>query len=403
MKTLALNEMELFRHGDGYNFWITIPGRTSSQPVVGPMNLSPKLLTSIFSIFDNPIFRAIITLIVGKHSNGNSWEKQIGDPSINPYGMDSAFNIPNDADDTSMAVALAKIYNPTIATDLAPLARLNSHRDLNREKRDKRNEWIKKDSGLFLTWLKDDTLPPFGDPTTGTIPLGVNNVDCVVNQNVLLAMGLTGTADSATIQAIGEFALETVKRKKWPKCGLYYPQEMMFPYTASRAFRDGQIKSPEMTLAMGELLKALLPLQKRDGSFSGGADGTRDLATALAATTLLNIGRDTAEAIQLTERYDRALGKAIKYLIEHRLDHETRGSTNGLAYKWAPGVFFSASGWSIATWKSEAYTVAITLEALTKYVLEYDRTNESILAGRKISVRRWDNKPRVLASELVIE
>jgi hypothetical protein len=401
MKNLALKDIQRFRHGDAYDFWITIPGRTSPQPVVGPMNLSPVTLNKLFSFFSNPIFMALLEMILGKHSNGNTWEKQMGDPTINPYGMDSAFNIPNDADDTSVAVVIDKLYSSN--TDLKAMQAIFQHRDTDRPKRDKRNEWIAKDSGLFLTWLKDDTLPPFADPTTGVIPIGVNNVDCVVNENVLLAMGLTSTGDAETIRTIANFTHDVIKQNKWPKCGLYYPQQMMFPYAASRAFRDGSIRTPEMQAAMDDLLKVLLTQQQRDGSFSGGTDGTKDLSTALGAVTLINIGRSTAIRLSLADRYDQALRKAVRYLKYSQIEHATRGSYGGYGYKWQPGVFFSASGWSVANWKSEAYTVAITLEALTKYMLGYDLTDESIENGRKLVIREWHNTPGALKSQFVVE
>jgi len=36
------------------------------------------------------------------------------------------------------------------------------------------------------------------------------------------------------------------------------------------------------------------------------------------------------------------------------------------------GLFFAASFWDLAHWRSQAFTVAIALEALTKYALAYD-------------------------------
>jgi hypothetical protein len=36
------------------------------------------------------------------------------------------------------------------------------------------------------------------------------------------------------------------------------------------------------------------------------------------------------------------------------------------------GLFFAASFWDLAHWRSQSFTVAMVLEALTKYALAYD-------------------------------
>jgi hypothetical protein len=158
-----------------------------------------------------------------------------------------------------------------------------------------------------------------------------------------------------------------------------------------------------MELAMEILLRTLLKTQNRDGSFNGGADNTSDLSTALGAVALINIGRDIASRCGLDDDYDRAVATSIKYLIDRRKVHETRATPDGIGYKWSPGVFFSASGWSVATWKSEAYTVAITLEALTKYALEFDRRREFRLGNRSLVINRWRSTPKALARDFAIQ
>jgi len=67
------------------------------------------------------------------------------------------------------------------------LALLPNFRDLGRSGEDGHDAWKGKDSGAFLTWLKEENDPTFSRPGKGVTPRAVNNVDCVVNANALLA------------------------------------------------------------------------------------------------------------------------------------------------------------------------------------------------------------------------
>ena len=62
---------------------------------------------------------------------------------------------------------------------------MSRYRDIDRRWEYPSDGWKKKNSGAFLTWLKDENLDARAsfDTKTGTIPYGVNNVDCVVNAN----------------------------------------------------------------------------------------------------------------------------------------------------------------------------------------------------------------------------
>ncbi|HNV72656.1 MAG TPA: hypothetical protein PKO06_23305, partial [Candidatus Ozemobacteraceae bacterium] len=190
---------------------------------------------------------------------------------------------------------------------------------------------------------------------------------------------------------------KTVEMKTWPEAGLYYPQLLIFPYTAARAWRDGGAREPEMQVAMGKLLLDLLDLRDRyarekprhRGAFPGGEDRSDHLSTALGLITLINIGQETAERMGVSERYTQALDEAVLYLIKigdeakpHNQTTEARLGRQTRPRRWDSGLFFAASFWDLGHWRSQPFTVAMVLEALTKYALLHERSGKPFGAAR---------------------
>ncbi len=347
--------------------------------VVGPLNISSKLLAKVdwFGGILKKSFK--FKKIDGAHIK--LWADRVADKTENPWGNDSYFNIPNDADDTSVAVTLQKLAQSEklmSKVDISALTSIAQFRDLDRTMHDHRDTWTPPNSGAYLTWLKDETLPTFGSSETGVMPLGVNNVDCVVNANVLLAAGINGLHDLPGLVQADALLAHMIISDKWTnQCAFYYPQRMMFPYTLTRAIRDGQAHAPESKKFLYLLAKQILQLQNRNGSFHGGYDKSPVLATALATVSLLNIGVKDSGIPQAT--YTAAINKSLNWLDKVAIE-----SMEGR--KWEPGIFFSASAWSIAQWRSEAYSTAIVLEAFTKFALNYPLTEDAIVNGAKLDL-----------------
>ena len=394
MLRLAMQNIQSFKRDDAYNFWAVLPGFSSKAPRTGPFNIPVSQLEFLAKAYLNPKYAKLFAkLAKGQQTPPKYWLEACLDRKGNPTGADALFNIPNDADDTSTAVAIQHFFHQRfpdsgIVPDHAALLRITEFRDLGRAREDGRDGWKGKNSGAFLTWLKNETAPVFDRPEIGIIPLGVNNVDIVVNSNVLFAMALTGSKDLPGYNECARLILKAAETKSWPEAGLYYPQNMIFPYSASRAYRDGNAREPEMKAAMQFLLRDLLKAQvewgrknpTRRGAFPGGDDKSDHLSTGLAVISLINIGRENAAEMGLEKEYDAALRAGIDYLLEQCIwqkpkNPETRGKFKTPGNKcatWMSGLFFAASFWDLAHWRSQAFTVAISLEALTKYALAYD-------------------------------
>lgn len=389
----ALASITHYRRGNAYSFWRQRESQHRGYQIVGPLNIPARLLD-------------VLGLVIKAGAKPpadhaaqmrDGWMEALVDKEINPVGAEAFFNIPTDADDTALAMIAYKLFSNEHDGEITELATtLLDYRDLNRVYEDGRDAWKGKDSGAFLTWLKEEDLPLEAamNPATGSIPFGINNVDCVVNANALFAMGLAGQAyHPAVISTLGVLN-RAINVEAWPYCGLYYPHRMMLPYTLTRAYRDGGLRHPGMAQTLARIAVRLIADQKevaaRDkkhqGAFSGGADQTYDLATALALNSLLNIGRSIPEALGIAADYDRAIASGVNYLLNSKQLTRVRYADDlGDYYRpdlraamWQPGLFFSASIQKAASWRSESYTAAIVVEALAKYLLAWDYGQESI-------------------------
>jgi hypothetical protein len=391
----AIYSIMRYKKGKAYNFWLTLPGQKSTVPRVGPMNISVNQVEWLTLAYLNPKkYRNFFTFLEkGQKIHTKDWTELCLDKNHNPTGADAIFNIPNDADDTSIAVSFQYLYakkfpKSSIKPDISALLQITKYRDLNRIKEDKRNSWKKRGTGAFLTWLKNENIPVFQKPEEGVIPLGVNNVDSVVNSNIIFALSIMGRKGVPGYKNSIDLVVNVVNNHLWPEAGLYYPQRMIFPYTVTRAWRDGGARGEKMHLAMKKLLRDLLIEQKewaqknkiRRGPFPGGEDKSDHLSTALGIISLINIGRDIASQEYLEVEYDNAIKSGISYLLKSLKWKKPHNSStmkhitpvNGKCAVWDSGLFFTSSFIDLAHWRSRAFTAAMVLEALTKYALAYD-------------------------------
>lgn len=409
-----------FKRGKAYNFW---PRLDRNPLFVAPANISIDRSVPLAYSYANPHHKFIWKRITrGLDFPGPEWIYEILDTVKNPYGIDMFFNIPDDADDTGGEIAVQKIKtqlrgcypqddffrNPdNFFVDTTALEQFQYYRDINRQgkKDDPRNYWKEKNSGAFFTWLKHDTLPLFSQPEKGEIPLGYNNVDAVVNANILLALGLMNRKDYPGYHDAARLLLISIEKHSWPDCALYYPNTLIFPYSVSRAYRDGN--NGVLRDGMKKLLKDVLKLQhnyyknkrKNRGAFPGGIDNNDYLSTALGLSTLLNIGIDIAKEEGLEKEYSQTVDNAVQYLIKNRKKAHIKNkdafseftSVPEYSYRWSQGIFFSSSYKDLAVWRSEAYTNAMVLEALAKYILGYDYdTGTNIMTGKRIYIKKYN-------------
>lgn len=417
MRDLAVQNIESYRRDDAFNFWALIPGTYTKDLRSGPFNIPVKFLEALARAYINPKLSRVWSMVTrNMDAPPADWVERCLSEE-NRTKADALFNIPNDSDDTSTAVAIQKLFvdcdesspqvKKQVRVDMNALDIITRYRDLNRSAEDGRDSWKGKDSGAYLTWLLSESEPTFSQPEKGVIPLGVNNVDCVVNANVLFSLTANNMTNAPGYRECIELCARAIELRSWPRAGLYYPQEVIFPYSVTRAWRDGgmaeKIDAESLAImkkAMKKLLGDLIKMQEENGAFPGGEDKSNHLSTALGLTSMLNIGRDLAIQAGIETQYDQAVEKAVSYLLKKRIKHkvcfddtlgvclDSRGRLEKpKAYTWESGLFFAASFWDLAHWRSKAFTVSMVLEALSKYALAYDLGDVTILKGRKLILK----------------
>lgn len=416
----AWNINDRYKRGDAYNFWLK---PAAGQVYTAPYNIPiDKAVLPLAKAYINPKLAFFWKgFAKGLNVPPSDWVIRCLDPKENPSGASALFNIPNDSDDSSTALSLQMVRNQlkgayaddaffaspgNFAVDSPVMDVILKYRDLGRDPKfeDGRDSWKGVNSGAFLTWLRDEREPTFSEPERGIIPLGKNNVDVVVNSNVLLMLGLAGRKDAPGYKETVAVLTKAVLQKVWPAAGLYYPQYMIFPYTVTRAYRDGgnEALRPAMKKLVRDLIDEQRAYSKTDGSkngaFPGGEDRTDYLSTALGLISLLNIGADVAYEEGLLNDYNAAVESAVRYLLGTAKKYRVRNAeTFGAGEKdrdlygvrWDSGLFFSASFWDLAHWRSEPFAHAMILEALVKYMLAYDAGGTTISSGRRLHVRQY--------------
>lgn len=421
-RTRGLQHLDDYRRGSAWNFWYELPGADGREPRVGCVSIPMATVRAAGEFYlqdtDRRQFRetlkdlgissadlgmppTLFWALLRWQTSGRErlpredWVEQCLRSDANPNGADALFNIPNDADDTSLMFvvqSLAHRAGESPSPDLGPLRQFSRFRDLDRPAEDGRDRWKGSDSGAFLTWLTGEEGNIFSPAHAGVLPLGVNNVDAVVNANAIHALSRAGLSHQPGFEEAIRLVNRCATERHWPEAALYYPHLLSFPYAASRAWREGGLQGSCLDEGMKAILADLLALQEeharrhpgRKGAFPGGEDPSEDLATAMGLAALLNLGKSTAEAIGETERYREAVRLSVERLLRDQKQDLTGPRSRGEApfpalpppARWESGLFFGASFWDLAHWRSEAVSTAIAMEALAKYALAYDLDEE---------------------------
>ena len=386
----ASGAIQTFRRGSAYNFWETHSNPAISYPYSAPINIPVSIIDFRRSIYDRTGFLGLKSFY--ESDVLMEWIDRIYDIKQNKTGSTALFNIPNDSDNSSLAVGFLMQYqrwknNSIPDTDLTPLDLFPSFRDLNRKIADRHNKCMGHETGAFLTWLKNEDANVFSNPESGIIPLAVNNVDIVVNANILFTLSLAEKRTMPGYREAVRLIARVIKEGIWPEASLYYPERMFFPYAVSRAVRDAGLDEPEINEVLPKLLDYIFEQQKAfetsNPSLAGAIPGVNreslTLATALGLITMLNLSGSIARMSGVDKIYDKAIEKAICFLLSvrkpDRINQVEPGNilTGITPNYWESGILYSSSVQQLAYWQSHAQTTSIVIEALVKFLLGYDK------------------------------
>ncbi len=202
------------------------------------------------------------------------------------------------------------------------------------------------------------------------IPFATNDVDVVVNANILTTLADFNLLDST--EGVAE-AFELIDKKiieeDFQKASMYYPNRYQLHYAVSRIFEASHGEYPGESSKW--LIADLKSTQNEDGSWTCKRKSREDdniQSTVNALLALLNF--DDYEKNNTIEN----IHKAVVFL------HQKATRKDSLIY-WKGGVFF-CGGMHIryvVSWKSDAYTTALVLEAFAKYRTILEQKSNIIL------------------------
>lgn len=281
-------------------------------------------------------------------------------------------NIVNDSDDTSNALLALKNYmqiRPQFAQkvrlpkQIGPL--FSAYRDQDRPLSHPYNSFHgMRKTGAFLTWLAPETpLKPFGFLPSlkhPGIPLGINDVDCVVNANVLGALANYDELETPGASEACRLINRSFEEKNQRKCGNYYPSPYNLHYAAAKALDEGAgCLEDSIQLMVSELLAN----QREDGSWESHLPEDQVHSSLYALNALLYLQDQLSDELELPLKIQFAIDRGILYVLEQKIPYEEGG-----AY-WSGGVFFSAGTLvrDKLVWRSDPYTTALAVDALSHW------------------------------------
>ncbi len=286
----------------------------------------------------------LLALMVNRMWHGFAFMSVRSPINVSFYPADHA--IPSDADDTATIYA-ALLDNALLDDGPEVVVQFEQFfadwRDLGLLTLAHRPDWLKPDSGAFLTWLAY-----LDDPGNHV----QNDVDIIVNANILYVLGRYERLDVPGVQEAIELINATIEagyhQSAANTLSPYYPDNFALHYCITRAYSEGGLF--ELQPAVDRLVADLLDsAQLNDAGQYHWDRGSPHLNTAFGLAALLNAD----QLGSITE-------SAIDYLISQQ--DPTTGS-------WEAGPFFGGllDDGAAIRWVSPALTTAIALEALAKY------------------------------------
>lgn len=284
-----------------------------------------------------------------------------------------ASNVQDDADDTSLAFTAYKLNqevlgltennNPSwLNQPIAPV--FDKWRDRNRTNFNIYNLTLGdfKETGAYLTWLGPEGIFPghlMLPRVPEYIPFGTNDIDCVVNTNVIGALALYSEENAKGYKNACDFVNSKIRKNQHKRCGVYYPNEFNFYYTAMRAHASGAICIEE---SLPKIIEVTLENQNKDGSWDT-ANKDHIQSTAYALGALMKLPRKSAAV-------NKSIDKGVEYLLSVKIDE----AKNPYSY-WDGGVFFSGGRVfrQRVSFRSTPYTTALIAEIFVKYLNQQDQ------------------------------
>lgn len=300
-----------------------------------------------------------------------------------------AANIMNDNDDTAQGILAEWNYQKITQEQVQTLRiqKFDAFRDTLRNNIHYYNHFARdpRSSGAFLTWRGEEHDFPtanlikllinnalFLTPRSTAYPIayvpympyGANDVDAVVNANILSTLAVLNLKSAGTSGATA-FIEQKIKRHKWSRAGVYYPNRYQLHYSVIKSWSNGALS---LSNCIAPLVNHIKRTQLPNGSFeSRKIVNRKDIvqSTAYALNAMLKAGHPNQTGLW------PQIEKATAFLL-------AEAKRDGQKMYWEGGVYFSGGTVIRNTlyWKSDALTTAIIIESLC-LLKKYAREKET--------------------------
>jgi hypothetical protein len=297
-----------------------------------------------------------------------------------------AANIMNDNDDTAQGMLAEWNYQNIVqgGNQRYRIQTFDAFRDTLRNNIHYYNHFARdpRSSGAFLTWRGEEHDFPTANlikllinnalfltprstayPTAYVpyMPYGSNDVDAIVNANILSTLAVLNLNSAGTSGAT-RFIEQKIKRHKWSRAGVYYPNRYQLHYSVAKAWSNGAVS---LKGCITPLIEHIKRTQLPNGSFeSRKIVNKKDViqSTAYALNAMLKAGHPNETGLWVP------IEKATAFLLQSAKSKDQE-------IYWEGGVYFSGGTVIRNTlyWKSDVLTTAIIAESLCllkKYRLE---------------------------------
>ena len=272
-------------------------------------------------------------------------------------------NVPNDLDCSARTFALVHDLPEKLKWSQAFPQTAGKWIDINRRKVHPSEFWKQKDSGAFLTWIEEDSSPG----KTSRIIGGVNDVDCVVNLNVLEALGISEQnkemhesvlqAKENSCKMINKVMFEGINGSI-RRCSVYYqrPSQVLHSYSrATVALQSYGVESNCLQISKSHAIRMALELAENQIRFISPKNQVLTKAELVVALKLLiPIDGRPSNSQKILDKLEGHLRSNIRYIDRQTAFIPAKDSM----------YFFKYRNFKIEFW-SKAYSTALVLLALT--------------------------------------
>ncbi len=277
--------------------------------------------------------------------------------------INAMMNLAPDSDDAANVWLSYYLFNKIFRTDSliipdSPGKYLDEYSDINRENIHFYNFFKRhgKETGAFLTWMKEEKKLNLFRIFPGKdfyIPFGVNDIDAVVNANIVYSLKKMQDTLYPSYQKAMDFINYCFETNKYQSAGNYYPTKYNLHYITCKAFCSG---CTGLEKSLQYIYSQLKSQQLENGSYPCQIKNNELQASIFALNSMIYLKKSGYKGLE------ENINKVFDFVFSKKLSDKNK-------IWWTGGIYFSGGTFvrKSHVWKSDAYTTALVLEAVSNY------------------------------------